>query len=613
VTEALHLLPLPRRLEHTGEAFPFARARTLGRPEGWDRPALAPLTEALAARGARPTSAPGDGDLTFALEPCATGPEGYRLDVGSEGVRVVAADAAGLSHGARTLTQLVRASGRDALAGVRVEDAPTFAQRGAMLDVSRDRVPTMETLFALVDRLASWKLNRLQLYVEHTFAYAGEEEVWGDASPLTAAELRALDAYCAARHVELVPNQQAFGHMHRWLVHARHRDLAECPEGVEHPFSRVPEPFSLCPTDPRSLAFVTRLLDELLPCFTSGTVNVGCDETFDLGLGRSRAACEERGVGRVYLEYLTALAEVLRARGKRMQCWADVLSNHPELVPDLVSSGADVEPMLWGYEATHPFAAQTAQLAESGLAYQVCPGTSSWQSLAGRLANMTANIEAAVRHGRAQGAGGVLVTDWGDRGHLQTQPASWPGWIAAADLAWNADAPAARRTPEAQAELVARHALDGASGSAELARALIDLARAGEATGHEVPNASPLSVLLTKVDAPFPPRELEGLDAPGLARARELVETARGRLDAPVGAGLDLARAELVWTADLLALACDLGCARLGSGPPPDRLRARLEPLRAEHRRLWLARSRPGGLARSAAWLERVDAFLAGS
>jgi len=42
-----------------------------------------------------------------------------------------------------------------------------------------------------------------------------------------------------------------------------------------------------------------------------------------------------------------------------------------------------------------------------------------------------------------------------------------------------------------------------------------------------------------------------------------------------------------------------------------DGLAARLRPLIAEHRRLWLTRDRPGGLDESAAWLERVLALLA--
>ena len=96
-----------------------------------------------------------------------------------------------------------------------------------MLDISRDKVPTMETLYALVDLLAGWKINQLQLYTEHTFAYRQHPEVWAEASPLTGQEILGLDAYCRKRFVELVPNQNSFGHMHRWLKHARYAPLAE--------------------------------------------------------------------------------------------------------------------------------------------------------------------------------------------------------------------------------------------------------------------------------------------------------------------------------------------------------------------------------------------------
>ena len=98
-----------------------------------------------------------------------------------------------------------------------------------MLDISRDKVPTMDTLFALIDRLAGWKVNQIQLYSEHTFAYRDHEVVWRDASPMTADEIRAVDAYCTERHIELVPNQNCLGHMDRWLQHDEYRHLAMAP------------------------------------------------------------------------------------------------------------------------------------------------------------------------------------------------------------------------------------------------------------------------------------------------------------------------------------------------------------------------------------------------
>jgi hypothetical protein len=47
-----------------------------------------------------------------------------------------------------------------------------------MLDVSLDKVPTMGSLYRLIDHLASWKINELQLYTEHNFD--GLHRLWDD-------------------------------------------------------------------------------------------------------------------------------------------------------------------------------------------------------------------------------------------------------------------------------------------------------------------------------------------------------------------------------------------------------------------------------------------------
>src|SRR5437764_1199334 len=158
-------------------------------------------------------------------------PQGYRLVVTPQAVELTAADDAGAFYGRATLTQLRRVTGDSELPCCAIEDWPDLSVRGVMLDVSRDKVPTMQTLEDLIDRLASWKVNQVQLYMEHTFAYSGHQEVWADASPFTAAEIRHLDAFCRERHVELVPNQNCLGHMGRWLKHDRYRRLALFPDG----------------------------------------------------------------------------------------------------------------------------------------------------------------------------------------------------------------------------------------------------------------------------------------------------------------------------------------------------------------------------------------------
>jgi hexosaminidase len=130
--------------------------------------------------------------LTVSLVPAGIKPQGYELVANVEGVTLQAADEAGAFYGMQTLRQLIAQAGAR-LPAFTISDEPDFPQRGVMLDVSRCKVPTMETLFQLIDLFASLKLNQLQLYTEHTFAFSAHEVVWHDASPITPEEVLVLD------------------------------------------------------------------------------------------------------------------------------------------------------------------------------------------------------------------------------------------------------------------------------------------------------------------------------------------------------------------------------------------------------------------------------------
>jgi hypothetical protein len=494
---------------------------------------------------------------------------------------------------------------------VRISDQPSFARRGVMLDISRDKVPTLETTLALVELLASLKINELQLYMEHTFAYAGHEAVWENASPFTGAEIEALDRFCRERHIELVPNQNSFGHMQRWLAFEPYRsDLAEAPNGFEHAWNPTREPYGLCPTTPASLNFLNGLYDQLLPHFTSRTFNVGLDETFDLGLGRSKEACEAQGTERVYLGFLKQIHQTLAERGFSMQFWGDIIIKRPELIPELPR---DAIAMEWGYEHDHPFAEHVAQFAAAGLRFYVCPGTSSWNSIAGRTENALLNIASAVKHGAEHGALGVLNTDWGDNGHLQPLCASYIGFMAGAAMSWKAeDAQSPLELPVA--EWLESYVFEDAAHL--LGKVTRDLGNTYRELGCRPHNSSALFYFVA--GRPGQPIQLPGTEA----RHFDETITYLQALDAellraqPVNDEARRAKAELVWTSDLLKSACRIGKARLSIGldEPVSKLDAGLrETLAAElgtlierHRVLWLARNRPGGLRESAGQLERV-------
>ncbi len=614
------LLPTPRQLR-LGSAQLVLPARVrVGWPEeaspsqAWFR-----LERALAARGhALETSAvvSRSAIIEARIAPFGASPEAYRLHIAGKGITIQASGAAGLFYAVCTLEQLIRLSplegGALSLPELAIEDEPDFPARGVMLDVSRDKVPTLATLKLVVDRLASWKVNQLQLYMEHTFAYAGHERVWRDASPLSAAELAELDDYAHARHLELVPNQNSFGHMQRWLVHEPYRQLAECPDGFAHAWNPSGEPYGLCPTDPRCLALLEDLYDQLLPAFRSGQFNVGLDETIDLGLGRSRAACEALGTERVYLDFVKQVHARVSARGRRMQFWADIILKRPELLAELPRDAILLE---WGYEADHPFAEHLELFRHAGLECQVCPGTSSWNSIAGRTDNAIANIKNAARAGKSRGARGLLNTDWGDHGHLQPLAVSWLGLLTGAAFSWNA-ADAERSDFDVVARLDAFAFADSAR---VLGRVAHDLGNSYLESGSLRANASVLFWLLVKPERVFSPA---GVTPATLQRTLSHIERTREPLGSarPQSGDGELVVRELTWAADLLDFSCRLGLARCAAGPAGEvalvprarrlSLAQTLDELIARHRSLWLERNRPGGLDDSARRLENLRETL---
>jgi hypothetical protein len=299
-----------------------------------------------------------------------------------------------------------------------------------MLDISRNRVATMETLRRLIDALTALHYNELQLYTEHTFAYAQHSKVWQEASPMQPEELQEIDRYCAERGIELVPNQNSFGHMERWLQHAEYKALAECPDGFEHPLAGWREYGSTLYPSPQSAEFIDTLYSELLPNFTSKQMHIGGDEPWELGKGRSAERVKKEGKHRVYLDFMKQLFTLTEKHGQQAQFWADIILERPDLVPEL---SENVQPVIWGYEADSPFAEQCRIVAAAGFRDQfyVAPGAGNWNSFSGRLDVAEANIHLAATHGQANGARGMLLTAWGDNGHHQPWLTLYPALVIA--------------------------------------------------------------------------------------------------------------------------------------------------------------------------------------
>jgi hexosaminidase len=526
--------------------------------------------------------------------------QGYRLRIADNRIDLVAGDAAGAFYGVMTLVQMLRQC-EGALPAGEIEDSPDFPSRGVMLDISRSKVPTLETLYDLVDLFSGWKINHLELYTEHTFAYENHCEVWAQASPMTGEDILRLDVYCRERFIDLVPNQNSFGHMHHWLELPRYNQLAECPDGFELTWqgqTRQMPPFSLNPTDRRSVKFMGELFSELLPHFSSEKFNVGCDETWDVGRGRSSRAVEEKGAGRVYLDYLLGIYDLVKHHRRRMHFWGDIIIQHPDLVPELPKDAVVLE---WGYEADHPFDEHGAEFARSGMPFFVCPGTSSWNTIAGRTSNCLGNIRNATENGLRHGASGVLNTDWGDNHHTQYLPVSYLGFAAGAALPWCHET---NRDEDFISALDLHAFFDEAC---VMGRLSYDLGNAHEKAGPAPHNSTVLFNMLTQSsDDPLP----DGVTVESL---RETGEHIISIIEPLEGARMDRDDAgtthdEFANAARMMLHACQRGTAMhegtIDSAEKRDELASGMRTILGEHRRLWSARNRVGGLQDSESVLE---------
>jgi len=366
------------------------------------------------------------------------GREGYVIEITPQRVLVGANTSAGLFYAAVTLRHLLRTERSGAaLPCCRIVDWPDFKYRGFMLDVSRFRVPKQETLIRLILRLAACKINVLQLYVEHTFRCRRHPGYSEGVSPLTAEQLSELDELCAMLHIELQANQQSLGHQQYMLSQPGFEHLSEQrpedPPIVRADGRKMPKPWSFALSEPKVYELLDDIYAEHLTAVRSGLVNLGCDEVYDLGAGRSKKLVARKGKLSAFVDHVVKISKLAAKYGKQTMIWDDMIRNHPEVLEMLPE---DIIPVFWWY-SDKPNPAYAKIWANSGRRHWVAPGCGSWQSITSRIERAWKNIHWMTSAGKRGGAEGVLNTEWGDYGNFQTLAVSYMSIAIGAELSWN--------------------------------------------------------------------------------------------------------------------------------------------------------------------------------
>jgi hypothetical protein len=349
--------------------------------------------------------------------------EGYVLDVASQRVIIAGRSGEGVFYGAQTLRQLIHGvdDNRASVPAVAIKDWPAMRWRGVHDDLSRGPVPTLEYMKKQIRTCAAYKLNLFSLYIEHVFDYQSHPLIGPKEGSLTASEVKELVEYARRYYVTILPEQQAFGHLHHVLKNELYSDLAETPHG-----------HVLAPVNEKSYELIKDLYAELVPLFPGPLFHIGADETFELGQGQTKDRVKEVGLGRIYLEHLKRVSEIMRPYSKRLMFWGDIAMRYPELLGILPK---DVIAVAWSYGPSPSFDNMLKPYKDAGLDLFVSPGANNWNRIFPNLDAAFINIKNFVRDGQKYGGLGMLNTTWDDDGEALFGM-TWPAIVFGAACSW---------------------------------------------------------------------------------------------------------------------------------------------------------------------------------
>ena len=338
---------------------------------------------------------------------------------------MIGAGPAGLFYGVQTLRQLIRCNRQgDRLPALSIRDWPALGWRAFQDDLTRGPSSTIENLKSQAALGAYLKLNIFTYYMEHQFAFKKHPEIGPKGGSLTPDELKQLVAFSEPFQLNILGNQQSFGHFGAILAHPQYAALRETPD-------------VLCPTQPETYRLLDDLYSEEIPLLPFSFFNVCCDETDGLGQGPSKPLADRIGTGAVYVEHIRRVHDLIHGKyQKRMMMWGDIILRHPEHLSKIPS---DTIMLTWAYDARASFQDQILPFSTAGYDFFVCPGANGWNRILPAFGAATTNIQQFVQDGIRLGAIGMLNTAWDDDGETFNAP-NWHAFAWGAECAWNGSA-----------------------------------------------------------------------------------------------------------------------------------------------------------------------------
>lgn len=319
--------------------------------------------------------------------------------------------------------------------------APAFEHNGAMIDCSRNAVPTVEAVEGILRKMALMGLDTLMLYTEDTYEipeYPYFGYLRGRFSP---AELRRLDRYALGLGVELVPCIQTLAHLERALHWTQvDPDLRDTND-------------ILMVGEEKTYELIDRMFGALHGCFTTKRIHIGMDEAFLLGHGNFRFKNKIVPPHELMARHLSRVCEIARRYGMQPMIWSDMYLRAaspsglyydvPETIPPAILDAAppDVPLVYWDY--SHNEYDDYARLIRAHRQFRseilFAGGLWTWVGPAPCYSKMRTASASALRACEDYGIRSVFATAWGDNGGETSPLAALYGMQLYAEYDYAAD------------------------------------------------------------------------------------------------------------------------------------------------------------------------------
>jgi hexosaminidase len=352
--------------------------------------------------------------------------EGYIIRTGASDLTVVGDTAEGVFYGAQTVKQLVAGNGPHAvLHAANIRDWPAMKYRGLDDDMSRGPITTLEFEKRMIRTIAAYKVNLYSPYFEHTQQYVSNP-LMAPPGSITAEEAIELVAYAKLYHITIIPEQEAFGHLHNSMTWEQYQPLVETAHGAV-----------LAPGQPGSVSLITQMFTELAAMYPGPFLHIGADETVDLGLGQTKGEVDSRGLAPVYLDFLQRIVTALKPLNRRILFWGDIAQDAPDLLKGLPQSFKDSTiAVAWVYgPEPRGYDRFLTPFTKAGFETWVAPSVNNFRKVYPDNNLALANIQRFTADGQRLGSTGQLNTIWNDDGEgLFNQ--DWYGILFGAAAAW---------------------------------------------------------------------------------------------------------------------------------------------------------------------------------